>query len=404
MRLLAASDLHIGRVPSLPEPHPEAHGRAAWEAVAERAVRVRADALLLAGDIVQSEDGFFEAFGALAAGVQRLRAEGIPVFAIAGNHDAGISRKIAREIEGITLLGMDGGWDTARVGGLALTGCSFVVDEREDDPMDRFQAPEGPWLGLLHTHLDGGAGNRYAPVRTEDFERHGGDWVLGHIHRPGPQGRYGRAFYCGSAFALDPTEEGLHGAWLLDFDEGFRLRDRTLVPISPWRFETLAVDLTGAPDLQEAQARIASALGEASRAHQQGFEGSVYYNLRLEGECPHSGRIARKLAEAGLGNLALGDEGCRVRPTGRILDLTRPPLDLASLVREGGPLGTLASLIQRLEAGEPEPPGLEGLLGEMGELYGRYPLVRGESPGTAVLQAAKRLLQALDEQRERRGA
>ena len=417
MRFLAAADIHIGRVPSLPEDHPGAHGRGAWLAVVECAITRAVDAVLLAGDIVQSENGFFEAFGALSTGVARLKAAGIPVIGIAGNHDAGIAHKIAQEIPGMTLLGRNGRWEDYDFNGLIIKGWSFPDSSYTRNPMESFEVPQAgvPWIGLLHCDLDGPSTSRYAPVPSGDLERTGGDWILGHTHVGGVRGRYSRAFYCGSTFALDLSEEGAHGAWLIEVGDEGRITSKEHVRLSPWVYETLTVDAEGVGDLDGLRSRVATTMQKSSRDSGLADLGSVYYTLRFEGQCRMAGRIMRELASAGLEDLRLGETGACVMPSGKLYDDTQAELDLAGLAAEHGAIGTLAGLILALNTGGSEPEGLAGTLSEVGGWIGDLtPLSVAEwtktsgppthtDPKKVVQRAANRLLLSLVAQREERG-
>ena len=79
LRILCVGDLHIGREPALREEVLEAAGlkpRAlsvvpAWEEAQRVAIEERVAAVLLAGDVVDSDDGFLAAYGPLSQGVRQ---------------------------------------------------------------------------------------------------------------------------------------------------------------------------------------------------------------------------------------------------------------------------------------------------------------------------------------------
>ena len=67
IRLLAIGDMHLGRQPSrLPaELAHQAHDlgpQKAWERTVQQAIKQQVDLVVLAGDLVDQEDNFFEAF------------------------------------------------------------------------------------------------------------------------------------------------------------------------------------------------------------------------------------------------------------------------------------------------------------------------------------------------------
>ena len=89
MKLLAVGDIHLGRTPSrLP---PELADRArelgpaeAWRRAVNAAIAAEVGAVLLAGDVVERDDDFFEAYRELSQGVKRLTDAGIAVIGVAG--------------------------------------------------------------------------------------------------------------------------------------------------------------------------------------------------------------------------------------------------------------------------------------------------------------------------------
>ncbi|MFS8609653.1 MAG: metallophosphoesterase, partial [Gammaproteobacteria bacterium] len=100
LKILAIGDLHLGRVPSrLPADLRDDARRYGPSEVLERIVRYatesRIDAVVLAGDVVEHDYDFFEAYRDLRGTVGRLLAAGIRVLAVAGNHDTVVLPRLA---------------------------------------------------------------------------------------------------------------------------------------------------------------------------------------------------------------------------------------------------------------------------------------------------------------------
>ena len=120
MKILLTADLHLGRSSSGLPPSAQTlsfptSSREAWLRVVDLAVREKVDAVLIAGDLVESSTAYYEAMGPLIDGFRKLQETGIDVFAVAGNHDAFAFEKIAlrwRAWKKSTLLG-DGGIGSA---------------------------------------------------------------------------------------------------------------------------------------------------------------------------------------------------------------------------------------------------------------------------------------------------
>ncbi|MFZ4580969.1 MAG: metallophosphoesterase family protein [Myxococcota bacterium] len=116
--LLFIGDIHLGRRPvGLDAPLVEAglnardlSAAAGWRLAVQHAIDQQVRAVLLAGDVVDHEKDRFEAYGQLERGVRDLRQAGIPVIAVAGNHDGLVLPRLVRAIEGVTLLGGNGAW------------------------------------------------------------------------------------------------------------------------------------------------------------------------------------------------------------------------------------------------------------------------------------------------------
>jgi DNA repair exonuclease SbcCD nuclease subunit len=246
MRLFCAADLHLGRVPSrLPRELPLADSdlgpAAAWHALVDACLDERADALLLAGDLIDDDRDLFGAFSDLENGLRRLEAAGIPVVAVAGNHDVRSLPRLAEAVPGLRLLGRGGRWEAIDLEGdggrVRIVGWSFPEPHVTRSPLDApgrelLGPQDAPTIGLLHADLDA-SGGRYAPVASADLAATAVDpWLLGHVHVPSDFGAGARIGYLGSLAAVDPGETGPRGAWRLTLEDGaWRFERRALAPL-----------------------------------------------------------------------------------------------------------------------------------------------------------------------------
>ena len=121
--ILAIGDVHLGTkcsgVPDVvsswgiyPE---ELTPAAALKLSADFAIEQEVDAVLFAGDVVESTNARFEAMPPLEACVQRLLDAGIEVIAVAGNHDVEALPRLASLLDGFTLLGAGGRWESRAI-------------------------------------------------------------------------------------------------------------------------------------------------------------------------------------------------------------------------------------------------------------------------------------------------
>ncbi len=261
-RLLCVGDIHLGRRPGrLPEDlgaygvgvH-ELTPAAAWRASVEWALANQVDAVVLAGDVVESLEDRFEAYGHLEQGVSKLDDAGIAVVGVAGNHDVQALPRLAQRIEGFRLLGPRGCWEAldleSRSGAkLQLLGWSFPQQYVKTNPLENIQhvaiADDIATIGILHCDLDGGR-SEYAPVprRALEQQRAVDAWLLGHIHKPDDLGGVRPLGYLGSIVGLDPGEPGRHGPWLARVGGRGEVALEQ-VSLAPLRWERCDLDLGG---------------------------------------------------------------------------------------------------------------------------------------------------------------
>ena len=269
IRLLLVGDIHLGkRISGVPGGIPFSPALA-WQRTIDYALECVPDAVLLAGDVVQQENDFFEAYADLSTGVQRLHAAGISVLGVAGNHDVEVLPRLARAIPHFHLLGADGVWECFYLRSsageeVAIYGWSFPDKTYRTSPLLLdFPAPPGevsscPTVGLLHCDRDQ-TRSRYAPVRSLELEQAPVDaWFLGHIHKPDPLIGKRPCGYLGSLMGLDASEVGDRGPWWVEIEpRGITARH---IPLAPLRWERLDVRLNPTTEMAEIPELIISAL------------------------------------------------------------------------------------------------------------------------------------------------
>ena len=265
MRLVHAADLHLdsplrglarlgqsGLADEL-----RAASRRACENLVDLTVSVGADALLLAGDVYDGEWRDYQTGAFFARQMGRLRDEHIPVFMIAGNHDAAseISRSL-RLPDNVTVLRTDAAQrvvDDDR--GLAVHGQGFATRAVPENLVLRYPDPL-PGLvnvGLLHSSVDGDPGHDvYAPCRPADLAACRYEYfALGHIHtrRTVCDGEHVAAF-SGNLQGRHPRETGAKGALVVDVTPGARAAvDFRALDVARWA--KVRVDVSACADLDD---------------------------------------------------------------------------------------------------------------------------------------------------------
>ncbi len=376
-RLLCVGDIHLGRRPSRVPDDIEDHGVrkveltpvAAWDRVLAWAIDNDIDAVVLAGDVVESNFDRFEAYGHLERGARQLANAGIGLFGVAGNHDVEALPRLADHLEHFKLLGRGGVWESVELtkssgAKLRLIGWSFpeqrVSRNPLDDPMGDVSS-EIPTIGVLHCDVDGG-NSPYAPVPRSAFEHAPGDaWLLGHIHKPGDLSAKRPIGYLGSLVSLDPGEPGLHGPWLARILKSGAVK-LTQLSIAPLRYERIDLSIDSIPNLQGEDledafaANLRSALDDV---HERitptlGSTKVVGCRITLTGRSRIHERVRRIVGDGAVQEGQKRDHGGVVYFIEKIVDQSAPALDLDRIARGSDPPALLAQRLIHLQKGQAE--------------------------------------------------
>ncbi len=373
--MLAIGDVHLGTSPSgLPggvaswgvDPD-ELTPAAALGLAVDFAIAEGVDAVLFAGDVVESTNARFEAMPPLEDGLRRLFEAGIEVIAVAGNHDVEALPRLASLLDGFTLLGAGGKWESRTVTKneepvAEIVGWSFGERRVRESPVAALLAnPPArlpvPRIGLLHADLDASGGS-YAPVRQVELNDTGYDaWLLGHIHKPSIGRLSARgggsppSGYLGSLVGLDPSETGPHGPWTLRVrDDGGIQLDH--VPLAPLRWENISIPVGGLEHPDDVGDRL---LGEAEEIVRRiGRSGSppraLGLRARLTGASPCHDGIRKEVASGTWKGLGRVVDGTAVFYN-KIVAAMTPQLDLSEIARGDDPAALLARQLILLATG-----------------------------------------------------
>ena len=408
MKILAIGDMHLGRTPSrLP---PELASRAkhfgpaeAWRRAVDKALECQARAVLLAGDVVEREDDFFEAYRELSGGVERLAEKGVEVIGVAGNHDVRVLPRLARQIPRFRLLGAGGDWQPHHIvaDGEAITlwGWSFPQAKVSDSPLPArpFDRKPGINIGLLHCDRDGGS-SPYAPVGRSELDQAGLDgWLLGHIHKPDKLTTDSLSGYLGSITGMDPGEPGQHGPWIVTVAGG-RIAEVEQIPLAPLRWETLTVDLGGIGSAVEAKDRLLAEIRDLDERIAPAPAASDAVGLRVvfTGRSRFGAAAGSEIASEDPEDVYRGSANRRYFIESMRAD-TRPEIELEDLAGRPDPLGLLARRLLWLEEpeGHPERDHLVTRARERLEIVANNPVWSDLSDSSAVeLNPVDRLREA----------
>ena len=406
--------MHLGRTPSRLPPDlsaSELGPAAAWRRAVDTAIDRGVQAVLLAGDLVDREDDFFEAYRALEAGVRRLTEAGIEVIGVAGNHDVRVLPRLAGHIPQFRLLGAGGTWESCELadGGetVALWGWSFPHAGVAASPLQdtRFDPARGVNLGLLHCDRDGSPNSPYAPVASGELDRAGLDgWLLGHIHKSDALTAAAPNGYLGSLTGLDRGEPGPHGPWLITVAGG-RIAAVEHLPLAPLRWEALDVDLGGISEPVETKDRLLAAVRELDGRMTSfpSVPAAVGLSVAVKGRTRFGSAALDEISQEDRNEIHVGSASTHYFIQQIRVD-TWPEIDLEELAKRADPVGLLAARLLWLDrpAGDAERDRLVGLarrrLREQSEKavwHGVETAVSAPEPVTWLRQAGLRALDRL---------
>ncbi|MDR3711534.1 MAG: DNA repair exonuclease [Puia sp.] len=355
LRILAAADLHLGRVSSgLPGDALTLSTIAAWDKMVEWAITNQVDAISLSGDVVDKDNGYYESTGPLQRGFTRLGEADIHVFLVAGNHDYRVLPSlIGSQYQHVHLLGRNGTWEvypfTRKEETVQFLGWSYPSQYVPTSPLPlpgtMALDPNSPVVGLLHGDLEN-IGSYYCPVGHNELVGVGvGTWILGHIHMPGEWYLPGTSIhYPGSLQAMSAKEPGAHGFLLLTFDKGNKTVQK--IPFSTVRYQSLDVDITGAERQENVWELLTKTIADDTRGWLPELDGVTHlsYDLRLIGEHPQEALVLKWAGDS------QREMFVPVRPgTNAFVRSVRsdigPVVNMEELARDPSPAGALASMI-----------------------------------------------------------
>ncbi len=394
IQILSTADLHLGRRPSqVPVDVNRCSTVDGWHQVVEAARRRDVDVVMLVGDIVDQNNKFYEAFGPLQRGIDRLADRGIWTVAVGGNHDHDVSSRLARVVDSDRwcLLGEGGRWEKRRLTwedgrALDLFGWSFPDEHVDASPLTDF--PDGrvsgdiPTVALMHGEYDT-VDSLYAPVSRGEVEATGvRTWVMGHRHQPAIHDfSRGEVIYPGTPQPLDPGETGVHGATLLKVPLSSDERaSAEQLDLSTLAYHLTEIDVEAIDTRDEFEELVVRQIERAHRAlvdERRQLEWIVH-RVVLTGRTAvqrHLNDWGRRFAaEFSLHYESVGGNIDSVR-----IDTT-PDFDLRSLARADDPPGVLAEVLLEVGLAEDDhvtrapadlPEDVDALIRELRDLLQR---------------------------------
>jgi DNA repair exonuclease SbcCD nuclease subunit len=384
-KIMVTGDLHLGRHPTkIPEDIDGeffSPGRV-WQNIVTEACRRGVDAVVITGDVIDRGNKFYEAWGPFESGLQRLNKEGIPVYAVAGNHDSGVLEGFLDSMGDLNckLIGRDGSWERVLIKKdgealLNLDGWSYPARHVRENPVDKYDLKDSqsPTLGILHTEFDRASGH-YAPTSAENLKQLPVDgWLLGHIHKPELHCENPLILNSGSPQPLTPTETGFHGPWELKIYASGDIEARQ-VPLATIEYVNLEVDVGKLKQPENLISLIKNTLVDWREGTEElnGELRAYSVRLKLSGETEFQREFNNLIVEKrdsfrfGLDEIQVFIE--------KIKDNTQPCLDLKELSEGQGPVGRLAELVLKIKKDAEALPDelLEKVKSSLDEISGKH--------------------------------
>lgn len=246
--------------------------RAAFENLVRLALEEAVDFVLLAGDIYDGDWKDFNTGLFLTRQLRRLRERGIPVYLIAGNHDAAsvLTRKL-------TLPDNVHVFSTRTAESMEVSGLPVLIHGRgfphravpENLALEYpARRPDLFNIGLLHTSLTGAPGHdAYAPCSLADLAGKGYQyWALGHVHQPQVLSTRPWVVYPGNSQGRHVREAGARGCRLVTVGDDLEVVEAEFRALDVVRWARLDIDISDDAHLADVHARIGDALVEAAAA------------------------------------------------------------------------------------------------------------------------------------------
>jgi exonuclease SbcD len=304
-RFLHAADIHLdsplyglSRYEGLPVDEIRGATRAAFDNLVQHAIGEAVDFVLIAGDLF---DGDWRDMGTglyFARAMGRLDQVQIPVFILAGNHDAAsvVTRSLPWPLN-VRVFGSKRP-ETHRLPdlGVAVHGQSFSTPAVTDNLVLGYPAADQNAfnIGMLHTALAGRPGHAdYAPCSVDDLRSKGYDyWALGHVHAFELACTEPPVVFPGNIQGRTIRETGAKGAVIVSVEDGaVSSMERIELDVIRWMRAEVDCSEAAADDVPE---RIRSVLTQLHS--ENGASRPLIVRVSLTGETGATGALRDRAA------------------------------------------------------------------------------------------------------------
>lgn len=360
--------------------------RKALENLVELAVAEQVAFVLIAGDLFDGDWKDYNTGLFFVSQMSKLREAHIPVFIIAGNHDA--ESKITRTLrlpEGVNLFPADKPVTlTLDNGGVAIHGQSFSSPAVRKNLAAGYPPPLSGYfnIGLLHTCATGREGHLpYAPCSIEDLRSKGYEyWALGHVHQREVLLEDPLTVFPGNIQGRHIRETGPKGCVLVTVDDQ-RRAGADFRPLDVIRWFRVDLDATGVGSGYDV---VDAIKGRLDPLMEENRPLPLIARVEVTGGCEAHDELAsdpeRWINE--IRSMALDLSSGQVWVE-KVKIRTRRPLD-----RDQGDLsaGPVSELLQCLEEVRTDPNQLEAVGESLGDIVKRLPRELMDGPDGVPLR------------------
>jgi len=347
--------------------------RRAFDNLVQTAIRENVSFVLIAGDLYDGDWKDYNTGLYFVSQMNRLRDAGIPVYIVAGNHDA--ASKISRTLrfpESVHLF------PTQKPATLcidnidvAIHGQSFASPAVKKDLSAKYPAPLPGYLniGMLHTCVTGREGHEpYAPCTLEGLQSKGYDyWALGHVHQHEVLMDDPLIVFPGNIQGRHVRETGPKGCVLVSVDDSGR-PELEFKPLDVIRWVIVNVDTSGAGSGYDVVDQFNKHL-EKVLDKNEGLP--LVTRVVIEGVTQAHSELASDTEQwtNEIRSVAMDTGGGQVWVE-KVKFRTKPPLSDNALKSADGPIGELVHLLDELHS---DPDRLHDLSDELADLEKKVP-------------------------------
>lgn len=362
MKFIHTADIHLDspligleRYEGAPVAEIRGATRQAFRNLLDLAISEGVAFVLIAGDLYDGDWKDYNTGLFFAAQMAKLREAGIPVFIIAGNHDA--SSQITKHLclpDNVRLLSSHKPESVILDDiGVTIHGQGFHSRVVTEDLSLKYPEPLQHYfnIGLLHTSADGREGHQpYAPCSVQGLLSKGYDyWALGHVHKYEVLHRDPWILFSGNIQGRHVRETGPKGCTLVTVEDGKVIsaehRDLDIL-----RWSICAVDGSNAMTGEDVVDRFTDALNlELTRSDGRflAVRVEIFGGCKAHGEL-HS-NIERWINEIRASATGLSAETIWIE---KVKLRTQSETNLDEMAARNDAIGGLLRAIRDLDAGE----------------------------------------------------